>query len=108
VHLGHRLLRLLVRSGKLRGHGRFCGSEGVLREFLDLDGRPPSHDTFSRVFRMLDPVAFAACFQAYLDQLGAVCRGHIAIDGKTLRGAHERAAGASPLQIVSAFASEPG
>jgi predicted transposase YbfD/YdcC len=48
----------------------------------------------------------AACFQAYLDSFGAVCRGHVAIDGKTLRGAHERAAGASPLQMVSAFASE--
>src|SRR5438270_9968214 len=59
--------------------------EEVLREFLDLEHGPPSHDTFSRVFRMLDPVSFAACFQAYLDQLGAVCRGHVAIDGKTLR-----------------------
>jgi predicted transposase YbfD/YdcC len=38
--------------------------------------------------------------------LGAVCRGHVAIDGKTLRGAHDRATRASPLQMVSAFASE--
>jgi predicted transposase YbfD/YdcC len=80
--------------------------EEVLREFLDLEGGPPSHDTFSRVFRRLDPARFAACFQAYLAQLGAVCRGHVAIDGKTLRGAHERASGTSPLQMVSAFASE--
>jgi predicted transposase YbfD/YdcC len=80
--------------------------EEVLREFLDLEGGPPSHDTFSRVFRRLDPASFAACFQAYLEQLGAVCRGHVAIDGKTLRGAHERASGTSPLQMVSAFASE--
>src|SRR5438270_2275232 len=80
--------------------------EEVLREFLDLEHGPPSHDTFSRVFRMLDPVSFAACFQAYLDQLGAVCRGHVAIDGKALRGAHDRAAEGSPLHLVSAFASE--
>lgn len=80
--------------------------EDVLREFLPLEGGPPSHDTFSRVFRLLDPVNFAACLQAYLEQLGAVCRGHIALDGKTLRGAHDRAAGTSPLQMVSAFASE--
>jgi hypothetical protein len=70
----------------------------VLREFLDLAGGPPSHDTFSRVFRMLDPAGFAACFQAYLDSLGAVCRGHVAIDGKILRGAHDRAAAGSPLR----------
>src|SRR4051794_14052112 len=67
-----------------------AAKEEVLREFLDLAHGPPSHDTFSRVFRMLDPVSFAACFQAYLGQLGAACRGHVAIDGKTLRGAHDR------------------
>src|SRR3954454_6818343 len=86
--------------------GFALSKEEVLREFLDLEGGPPSHDTFSRVFRMLDPASFAACWQTYLDQLGAVCRGHVALDGKTLRGAHDRAAGASPLQMVSAFASE--
>jgi predicted transposase YbfD/YdcC len=80
--------------------------EDVLREFLDLEGGPPSHDTFSRVFRLLDPGSFAACLQAYREQVGTVCRGHVAIDGKTLRGAHNRAAGSSPLQMVSAFASE--
>jgi predicted transposase YbfD/YdcC len=83
-----------------------AAKEDVLREFLALGGGPPSHDTFSRVFRLLDPESFAACFQAYLDSLGAACRGHVAIDGKTLRRAHDRAAGASPLQVVSAFASE--
>ena len=77
----------------------------VLREFLALEGGPPPHDTCSRVFRMLDPVSFAACFQAYLDSWGAICREHVALDGKTLRGAHDRVAGASPLQMVSAFAS---
>jgi predicted transposase YbfD/YdcC len=85
--------------------GFALSKEQVLREFLALEGGPPSHDTFSRVFRMLDPARFAACFQAYLDSLGAVCRGHVALDGKTLRGAHDRAAGVSPLQMVSAFAS---
>lgn len=80
--------------------------EEVLREFLDLEGGPPSHDTFSRVFRLLDPESFAACFQAYREQFGAACRGHVAMDGKALRGAHDRAAGGSPLHLVSAFASE--
>src|SRR3954468_2183737 len=50
-----------------------AAKEEVLREFLLLEGGPPSHDTFSRVFRLLDPARFTACFQAYLDQLGAAC-----------------------------------
>jgi DDE_Tnp_1-associated len=41
--------------------GFAMAKEEVLREFLDLDNGPPSHDTFSRVFRRLDPKAFSAC-----------------------------------------------
>ena len=44
--------------------GFALSKEQVLREFLALEGGPPSHDTFSRVFRMLDSARFAACFQA--------------------------------------------
>jgi hypothetical protein len=33
--------------------------EALFREFLDLPGGIPSHDTFSRLFRLLDPTAFA-------------------------------------------------
>jgi predicted transposase YbfD/YdcC len=80
--------------------------EEVLREFLDLENGPPSHDTFSRVFRRLDPAAFSACFSRYLERFADACQGHIAIDGKCLRGARDRAAGGLPLQMVSAFASE--
>src|SRR3982751_1121842 len=41
--------------------GFAAAKEEVLREFLDLENGPPSHDTFSRVFRLLDPGSFAAC-----------------------------------------------
>src|SRR4051794_19531320 len=111
----HKLLDILVIAfcASLCGAGSCVemagfalSKEQVLREFLDLAGGPPSHDTFSRVFRRLDPARLAACFQTYLDSLGALCRGHVAVDGKTLRGAHDRAVGASPLPRVSAFASE--
>ena len=40
--------------------------EALLRGFLRLPGGIPSHDTFSRVFRMLDPAAFEACFARYV------------------------------------------
>jgi len=36
--------------------------EGLFREFLQLKNGLPSHDTFSRLFRELDPDAFRACF----------------------------------------------
>jgi predicted transposase YbfD/YdcC len=80
--------------------------EALLREFLELPGGLPSHDTYSRLFRLLDPVAFAGCFSAFLDGLGEDGPGVVAIDGKTLRRSFDRAAARSPLHVVTAFAAE--
>lgn len=44
--------------------------EALFRDFLDLPVGLPSRDTFSRLLRLLDPVAFAACFARFLDGLG--------------------------------------
>lgn len=79
--------------------------EGLFREFLRLENGVPSHDTFSRIFRLLDPKAFAACFGRFLDGLGAAGAGVIAIDGKTLRRSFDDAARTNPLAVVTAFAS---
>ena len=35
-------------------------NEGFLRQFMRLEHVPPSHDTFSRLFRMIKPRPFAA------------------------------------------------
>lgn len=79
--------------------------ETLFREFLELPGGPPSHDTISRVFRLLDPTAFAACFQGFLEDLGEDGARVVAIDGKTLRRSFDRAAGRSALHVVTAFAA---
>lgn len=79
--------------------------EDLFREFLRLENGIPSHDTFSRVFRLLDPEAFATCFGQFVEALGTAGEGVIAIDGKTLRGSFDTAAKRSPLALVTAFAS---
>ncbi len=80
--------------------------EPLFRDFLKLENGLPSHDTFSRLFRLLDPAAFAACFGRFIEALGAHGSGVLAIDGKTLRRSFDRAAQASPLHVVTAFACE--
>lgn len=75
-------------------------------DFLKLEGGLPSHDTFSRLFRLLDPTQFAKCFARFLEKLGAVGAGVLAIDGKTMRRSFDEAAGQSPLHVVTAFACE--
>jgi predicted transposase YbfD/YdcC len=80
--------------------------EAFLREFLTLPGGLPSHDTFSRVFRQLDPECFRACFQTFMARFAEGCKGVIAIDGKTLRHSFDSASAKSPLHMVSAWSCE--
>ena len=77
--------------------------EPYLRQFLTLKHGIPSHDTFSRVFRLLDPVAFAACFTRFMQRFADSLHGVVAIDGKTLRRSFDRAAGQSPLHMLHAW-----
>jgi predicted transposase YbfD/YdcC len=80
--------------------------EPFLREFLRLPHGIPSHDTFSRLFRLLDPARFQACFVRFMQGFAATTRGVVAIDGKTLRRSFDQASGKSPLHLVSAWAAE--
>ena len=77
--------------------------EAFLRQFLKLEKGLPSHDTFSRVFRLLDPEQFSACFQKFMGKFSQACQGVIAIDGKVLRRSFDKASGKSPLHMVSAW-----
>ena len=93
------------RSGNAQRHGLLdilvialaasvCGGEScvdfaedreeLLREFLSLENGLPSHDTFSRVFRLLDPAAFGQAFGAFLDDLGEDGAGSSATGAATI------------------------
>jgi predicted transposase YbfD/YdcC len=80
--------------------------EPLLRGFLRLANGIPSHDTFSRLFRLLDPEKFGAAFQRFMAAFSQQCQGVIAIDGKVLRRSHDRASGKSALHMVSAWGCE--
>src|SRR4051795_9064260 len=80
-----------------------------LRTFLDLPNGIPSHDTFRRVFMLIDPDAFERGFAAWVGSLmDSSEREVVAIDGKTLRRSFDRRRERSPLHLVSAWASEQG
>lgn len=77
-----------------------------LKRFLELPNGIPSHDTFERVFRRLNPQEFKDAFLSWTKQLCGVFEGVIAIDGQTHRGARNAGQKKSPLHVVSAFASD--
>jgi len=93
--------------------------EPLLRRLLRLEGGIPSHDTFSRIFRLLDPAAFEASFGRFVaafarqiaggEQVRAAAADDgqvVALDGKTARRSFDRRAGRRPLHMVSAWAVE--
>ncbi len=77
--------------------------ESFLRSFLTLANGVPSHDTFSRLFRNLDPDQFRDSFQRFMAQFSEQMQGVVAIDGKVLRRSFDRASGKSALHMVSAW-----
>ena len=80
-----------------------------LSTFLELPNGIPSHDTFRRVFMLIDPDAFEAGFAAWVGSLASGFeREVVAIDGKTIRRSFDHKREQSPLHVVSAWASEQG
>jgi predicted transposase YbfD/YdcC len=76
-----------------------------LSEFLALPHGIPSHDTFGRVFALLDPESLHQAFVAWMSALVALHPEIIALDGKAMRRSLDRADGTGPMHVVSAWAS---
>ena len=76
-----------------------------LSEFLELPHGIPSHDTFGRVFALLDPQSLHQAFVAWMRALVELCPEIIALDGKAIRRSLDRADGKGPIHVVSAWAS---
>jgi predicted transposase YbfD/YdcC len=77
-----------------------------LRRFLPLENGVPSHDTFGRVFRLLDAKRFEQAFRGWIGGIVGAAQEHIAIDGKCVRGSH--AGEQRPIHLVSAYATRLG
>lgn len=77
------------------------------KKFLDLANGIPSHDTFGRVFRLLNAEAFEGCFFDWVKAVNQMTGGQvIAIDGKELRRSMDGQLGTKAIHLVSAWANE--
>jgi len=95
-----------------------CGAEGWvdienfgkgkiiwLQSFLELPNGIPSHDTFGRVFSLINPEEFQMSFQGWVQSIREITKGQVvAIDGKQLRGSRDGILGKRAIYMVSAWA----
>ena len=121
----HKLLDILIITvlGFMTGNDNWIEivewaehNEEWLRTFLELENGIPSHDTFGRVFALIDPKEFESAFQSWVleyrkiflkDESGT--RQHVAIDGKKIRGTTDhKKPFTSAMGTVSAWCSTAG
>jgi predicted transposase YbfD/YdcC len=78
-----------------------------LKQFLQLPNGIPSHDTFGRLFSLLDPKQFSNAFTNWWQSIRTLLdQNHIAIDGKTVRSSYDKMMGKGAIHMVSAWAVE--
>jgi len=78
--------------------------EGWLREFLKLPEGIPSHDTFNRVFSLLDSAELETSFLQWTSSVAQLTEGEvISIDGKSICGSRDKG-NKSIVHMVSAWA----
>jgi predicted transposase YbfD/YdcC len=85
--------------------------EVLLRRFLMLKHGIPSHDTFSAVFRMIDPKPFETLFRTFMAEFAAAAglgrtKGVVAVDGKALRRAYAAGHSHMPKAMVSLWGAQ--
>lgn len=74
-----------------------------LRQFLPFAHGIASHDTFGRVFALLNAAVFERCFIAWMRTVCGAFEGlQVALDGKTVR--RSQTVGQKAIHVVSAFA----
>jgi predicted transposase YbfD/YdcC len=97
-----------------------CGAEGWtdienfgksklpwLKTFLELPNGIPSHDTFGRVFSLIDAQQFQLAFWEWVCAVNDIVQGQIInLDGKCLRGSDDQKLGKRAIYMVSAWATE--
>lgn len=83
--------------------------ESFLKGFLALPNGIPSHDTFNRIFKLMDKDAFAECLYRWSKELFSFLEDKLPqlnLDGKVLRGTAKVGAKKSGICIVSAWVAQ--
>ena len=86
--------------------------EHWFKRFLKLQSGIPSHDTFYRLFCLLAPETFQACFTQWVKSAFSPSQTNnddiIPIDGKAIKGSRGKGKGKRAVHLVSAWSTQLG
>ena len=103
------LCATLCGFGCCDGYAQFARAKiDFLRRYLPYKDGTPSHDTFGRVLRLIEPEQFEAVLAALARRVAAGSARHVAIDGKAVRGSADAARSVPALHLLHAFATDVG
>ena len=111
----HKLVDILVMTvyGILCGYTDFVNMVDFLEvhkeyfiNLLSLENGIPSHDTFSRVFAMIDAKKFLEIFINWIKEIVEKNGVHLSIDGKAIKSARDKINGGNTPYIVSGFLAD--
>ncbi len=113
----HNLANILVMTvyGILCGYTDFENMadflevhEDYFTSLLSLENGIPSHDTFSRVFALIDTKKFLNTFIDWIKEIVGKNGQHLCIDGKAIKSARDAINGGNTPYIVSGFLADIG
>ena len=113
----HNLVNILIMTvyGILCGYTDFENMADFLEvhkeyfiDLLSLENGIPSHDTFSRVFAMIDAKKFLEIFINWIKEIVENNGVHLSIDGKAIKSARDKINGGNTPYIVSGFLADIG
>jgi len=113
----HELRDILIMTiyGILSGYTDFENMADFLKmkekyftNLLNLKNGVPSHDTFSRVFAIINPKEFMELFINWIKEIVKEQGSFLSIDGKAIRSAINKIEGSNTPYIVSAFLGDIG
>lgn len=113
----HELINIIIMTiyGVLCGYTDFVNmadflelNEEYFTDLLSLENGIPSHDTFSRVFAIINPKEFMNIFTQWIKEIIGQKGLHIAIDGKAVKSARDKVNKGNVPYILSGFLCDIG
>lgn len=105
--IGIAIIAVIAECDEWQDIADWAGSkQEELKKYFKLSNGIPSHDTFERVFSIINPLEFEHCFIQWVKSILGSDTTFVHLDGKSLTGSADVPHGKKMLHLVHAWASQ--